>query len=145
MNARTVAIAIALALTMTGCATPRRAPEPGDPRIVRCGEDECHVKITVSECRVTTVDPEYIEIIKKNVNIHWDIVSGDFTFPEQGGIVIKDYDPEREFTDPSRPNPKKVILKDKNSFAKYFPYGVQVLNRDGVKCPLHDPGVINHG
>jgi len=145
MSVRTVATTVALALCIAGCASgPSKPPSPGDPRILACSDQECHVKIAVTNCTVT-VTPEFIEITKKNVNIHWDIESGDYTFPERGGIVIKDYDPEREFTDPSRPTPKKWILKDKNTFAKYFPYGVQVVDRNGAACPLHDPGVINHG
>ncbi len=140
MTAKAVFTAAALALVAAGCA----APPP--VRSMRCDTPVCNVAVHVADCRIT-VDPDTVMVFGRNRQIHWDIAhdSPGYKFAADG-ITIKDLDPTREFTDPSRPNDTKYIWHDRNSQARSDPYhyGVKVM-RGETACPPLDPGIINQG
>jgi hypothetical protein len=137
MLARTAMIATALAVT--GCAS---VPPT---RIASCNQHECHLVVTVTDCRVS-VDPDSIQVMGRGRELHWDIdpASTGYTFPANG-IFVKDYDPTREFSDPRRANQNtKFMLNDRNGFARDYAYGINVM-KGSTACPTYDPWIINQG
>jgi hypothetical protein len=138
MTAKLGFTAALLALVAAGCAlTP-------PIRMAACNDPECHVVVTVTDCQVS-VNHDPITVNGRDHEIHWDIASTGYTFADDG-IIIKDFDPLREFTDPRRPNATKFIWHDRNSVARPepFKYGINVL-RNGNPCGPHDPGIVNNG
>jgi hypothetical protein len=103
------------------------------------------VKVTVVDCRIS-VDRPTIDIARGNhdIEIHWDIVSGGYTFPSDG-IWIKDDVSPPQFSNPMRLTPTKFKWNDRNTAARMFHYGVKVM-KDGTACtPPLDPIINNQG
>jgi hypothetical protein len=136
MSAKIGITAVAFALVAAGCAS---VPRSGTGA---CNTHVCPVAVTVTGCTISA-DPPDLEILSHRVEIHWDIVSPGYTFPEDG-IVIRD-DQKNEFTDPRRAEQnRKFIWNDKNSFEKTYKYSIKVMNGAAACAPL-DPGIINRG
>jgi hypothetical protein len=143
MTAKSILVGVGCAIVIAGCAStpPTRA--------ARCeGPGVCSVVVSVTDCRIS-VDPTQLDVFGPDKEIHWDLdrsaVAAGYKFAADG-VVIKDFDPQREFTDPRRLTDAKFKWHDKNSFARADPYqyGVRVVKGDSA-CPQHDPGIINHG
>lgn len=136
MTARIGITAVAFALVAAGCVSIPPS------KLAACNAHVCHVAVTVTNCTISAQPPD-IDVFAPDHEIHWDIVSRGYAFP-QDGIVIGD-DANHEFTDPRRAEQdRKFIWHDKNSFAKSYKYSIKVLN-GATACPPLDPGIINHG
>ena len=140
MNARSIVVAVAI--VVTACAAPgsRIGTLPAD------GAD-CQVKVTVTDDCTISVDPPYLAVYNREVNIHWDLeADAVYTFASDG-IVIKTNDGQFTNGMPTAQN-RKYIWHDRNSpnagKPTYYPYGIKLM-KNGVACAQFDPGIINQG
>lgn len=139
MTARTVVAGFAVALAIVGCASDRFHPKDNECK----GSGVCKIEVTVVNCQASA-RPDPLHVFGAH-EIHWTIVdSPDYSFA-QDGIVFK-HDGNHEFTNPRRPQPDMFMWHDRNSVARPdpFEYSIRVM-KGGTRCPVHDPGIINHG
>ena len=137
-------IAVAVAIVVTACAAPgsRIGMLPAD-----CHGADCQVKVIVTGDCAISVDPPYLAVYGREVNIHWDLeADAVYTFASDGVVMKRN---GGQFTNgmPTAQN-RKYIWHDRNSpnagTPTYYAYGVKLMKR-GVACAQFDPGIINQG
>ena len=128
-----------VSIGLLGCdSMPRALAEPCTPGI-------CKVEVTVVDCVVSVQpDPLPVPMPRGGKDIHWDIVSNDYVFADNG-IVLKT--PDDEFDLPELKDArKKFKLHDKHTKWGDYPYSVNVIKTGGADpraCPTHDPVISN--
>ncbi|HLX27165.1 MAG TPA: hypothetical protein VKV24_01600 [Casimicrobiaceae bacterium] len=139
MNAKPMLVAAASALVVAGCATGGFHPT-GMHQICR-GHGLCEIPVTVNACGIAV--PDTIDLYDGAKEIHWDIQTPGYSFPENG-IVIKE-DPGGSVSQLQRLSATKFKLHDDNvPQPKPISYGINVLN-GSMACPQRDPWIVNHG
>ena len=166
MTAARIALGAFLATVATASVPAHAAPADPNPSsskhlsAIACKAQVCRLSVKVDgECGIS-VDPEWLFISGKNVQLVWDILPAGYYFPP-GGIRFKDeYNPawRAEFfeigkgegggdvlsTDAPRAGPsRQSVWGDLNTQPDVFRYSVTVVNaRTGQQCRT-DPGVVN--
>lgn len=159
MNRKTFAIVTTGALIgfgLAGCSTIPAQDGVGPPRAVppglqwhRCATPQCDVAVTVQHCNDPSgikPHPEALEVDRgRDRKLRWEIVTPGYEFAV-GDIVIKSYDPRREFFDPAA-HRNEYTLKYRNSEppgTKVYDYAITVRRvSDGRVCGPLDPWIRN--
>ena len=149
MTTRLLLCVLAAGLGLAGCAPVQTKDNPPfDRDYISCASNKCDIEVTVNNClaeRGITVNIKALEVRGRNVKLQWTIVTQNYKFATDG-IVIKDYDSKREFTDPTRESDKIYSWKYKASpdVKKVYEYGVYVERIDpSASCLPYDPWVRN--
>jgi hypothetical protein len=127
---------------------------------IACKASVCRLSVKVDgDCGIS-VDPEWLFISGKNVQLVWDILPAGYYFPPDGIRFKDEYNPawRSEFypvgngegggdvllTDASRAGPsRQSVWGDLNTQPDVFRYSVTIVNaRTGQQCRA-DPGVVN--
>lgn len=159
MEKTSIAVAITagalVGFGLAGCSTPP-TPGGGSPRAVppglqwqRCSTPQCDVAVTVQHCNDPSgikPHPEGLEVDRgRDRKIRWEIVTAGYEFA-LGDIVIKTYDPKREFADPAA-HRNQYTLKYRNSEpqgTQIYDYAITVRRvSDGRVCGPLDPWIRN--
>jgi hypothetical protein len=145
----TVAIAASalVGLGLAGCITKTPRSPPHDAVWHPCSTPQCDVAVKVESCDAAGIklDRPFLEIKGRDRKIQWEIVTSGYEFA-LGDVVIKSYDPKREFTDPAASG-NKYSWKYKNAEPEvrhYYEYGIAVRRAsDGATCGPLDPWIRN--
>jgi hypothetical protein len=148
MNLRT-ALLVVVAVGLYGCAPMRERMQPHDSAYVSCSGNTCGIEVKVNDCDAPdgiTVNIPALEVRGRNVKLEWKIVGTNrFRFADNG-IVIEDYDPQREFSDPKRESATEYSWRYKATptIKRAYKYSVHLQAiESGRACRPLDPWIRN--
>ena len=137
MHTKRLSLAAAV-VVLASCAHQPRHP-PMSPMSTSCGDNVCHVRVTVENCAYT-VDPPRLEVLKGAPRvIKWSLPPASPYDFASDGIHFKQA--TSEFDSPS-PQGKHFTWRDKNTTPGEYAYNVRV-QRGAVACPVFDPSIVN--
>ena len=138
-----------------GCAAvdTRNGP-PFTATHKECRAHDCDISLAIDNC-VIKPEADVVDVIDgapavlSTRVIRWTIATPGYRFrdhPINYGIVIKDFDPTREFDNPVLGNDTfKINFRNKFKKPNGYEYGVNVVRSiDGTPCPTLDPWIVNH-
>lgn len=172
---KTKLLTLAAALLLASCATqpPPSAPPGGPPKMTACTGATCQVDITVvdqgASCKITSVQPEFLDVARGTQNIRFRIVRSDAKYKfEPNGIAFPFPQPPQASLPPGRKAPPApadprpifppglasggnspvFVIVDNNTNENlaargYWKYDIHVHDGGSRKCRL-DPGVDNN-
>ena len=153
----------AVLLTTAAALSAQVHAAPGQKRVAAdaCTGTVCHLTVRVEgDCGIS-VEPEWLFVAGKNVQLVFDILPAGFYFHPVTGVRFKDeYNPqwrqefyeegkgegvEGYFADVRQLNPRsrQSVWRDANTGPGAFRYSVTVVNAKTQQECSTDPGVVN--
>jgi hypothetical protein len=110
----------------------------------KCDGSLCRLRVTATGNCAITVEPEWVFVTGRQVQIVWEIQQGDYIFPEVGGVDIKqEYVTSESYYDSRRLDERTWQIRDNNFRPNVARYNVTVVHRKTQQSCTIDPGVVN--
>ena len=136
-------VAMALATSLAGCATPPFSPNSGD--LVCNSAQQCRVEVAVTcaqgACRLVVDHPH---VFARGNDVVWTIAnqpSQTYRFADDAGIAFKTAEGQGVFRCHIEANGARIACMNRGT-AGMFEYAVRVSGSPAV--PPLDPWVVNH-